>query len=360
LWSCFTLLTPLAADLASTHWIGAIIIARIGLGIGEGVNFPALNHLTGVWAPKEERTRLSTFMSTGLELGTLVALLLGPLISIKLGWEWTFYIFGVMGIIWAFFFVFVTSATPEDHICMSDYEKKYLQKSLIEEEASANTKNKAGTDLTLKLFWEIMTNKGVWAVIVAHTCYNYGWYVLLSFLPRLFLDLGVSFENVGYITMLPYILVAIGSNVSGQLSDFLINKVQIRVEIVRKIMQCTALIVPSILFFALRFTRTNLIASTIIICAAIGASSCCRSGHNVNMIDLSPRLAGLLFSITNTFATIPGIVGNLVTGWLLDIPSVESTIPSSPWDNVFNCMIVVNLVGAVVYVMWARGTPQFK
>jgi predicted MFS family arabinose efflux permease len=293
LWSCFTLLTPLAAEAAHHHWIGWIIIARIGLGVGEGVNFPATTHLTGIWAPKSERTRISTFMNTGLEFGTLTALLLGPAISIHLGWQWTFYIFGCMGIAWSFVYFFVTSATPQDNLFISDYEQQYLRKSLIEEEGGA----KEDTKLTLKLFGQIMTNRGVWAVIIAHTCYNYGWYVLLSFLPKLFLDLGVSFDKVGYISMLPYIVVAIGSNLSGQLSDFLINR-QVSVQNVRKIMQCTALIVPSILFFLLRWTRHSLVLSTIIICAAIGASSCCRSGHNVNMIDLSPRLSGLLFSVS--------------------------------------------------------------
>jgi MFS family permease len=360
LWSCFTLLTPIAADLGTKYWMGILIIARIGLGVGEGVNFPALNHLTGIWAPKEERTRLSTFMSTGLELGTLTALFLGPLISLKLGWEWTFYIFGIMGIIWSGFFLFMTSATPRDHPCITEYERRHIESSLKSEEEESGRKNSIGTKITLSLFLEIFKNRGVWAVIIAHTCYNYGWYVLLSFLPKLFISLGVKFEHVGYYTMIPYILVAIGSNVSGQLSDLMINKLNISVQNVRKIMQCTAFVIPSITFFILRFTSHHLIFSTILICIGFFASSFCRSGHNVNMVDLSPRLAGLLFSITNTFATVPGIVGNLITGWLLDLHVESSVIRTSPWDNVFNVMCIVNMFGAVMYAWWARGTPQFK
>ncbi|KAL0478182.1 anion transporter [Acrasis kona] len=359
-WCCFTLITPIAASL-STHWFGWIIIARIGLGLGEAVNFPAVNHLTGIWIPKSERTRQSTITSTGLELGTLLALLLSPVISNSIGWEWSFYIYGGLGIIWSFVYLIITSDTPQDNTFISAYERHYIETSIKNEESILDEKPVDKDAKTHSLFYQIITNPGVWAVIVAHTCYNYGWYVLLSYLPKLFLSLGVSFDRVGLFTMIPYIVVAVMSNVSGVVSDMLINKLEISVANVRKIMQCTALVFPSILFFFLRFTMHNLVLSTVIICVAVGGSSFCRSGHNVNMIDLSPKYAGILFAITNTFATIPGIVGNLITGWLLDVaPTVESTIPHSPWDNIFNVMIGVNLFGAVFYAIFARGTPQFK
>jgi MFS family permease len=44
-WSCLTLLMPFAAALATKYWIGILIIARVLLGIFEGVNFPGITHL---------------------------------------------------------------------------------------------------------------------------------------------------------------------------------------------------------------------------------------------------------------------------------------------------------------------------
>src|SRR4029450_9180462 len=53
LWSLFTMLTPPAAALGFT----ALLIARIGMGMGEGVNFPALYTPHARWSPIDERAR---------------------------------------------------------------------------------------------------------------------------------------------------------------------------------------------------------------------------------------------------------------------------------------------------------------
>ena len=49
---------------------------------------------------------------------------------------------------------------------------------------------------------------------------------------------------------------------------------------------------------------------------ALGFSGLSMSGYNVNHLDISPRYAGILLGITNCAATIPGIVGPYVVGFL--------------------------------------------
>ena len=65
------------------------------------------------------------------------------------------------------------------------------------------------------------------------------------------------------------------------------------------------------------------------------------------------RYAATLMGISNTFATIPGIVGNIVTGWLLYLGNGD-------WTMVFNVIIVVYLIGGIVYLALARGDRIFK
>ena len=52
-WSLFTLATPLAAGLS----FGALLVARIGMGIGEAGLFPASYEMFGRWVPATERSR---------------------------------------------------------------------------------------------------------------------------------------------------------------------------------------------------------------------------------------------------------------------------------------------------------------
>ena len=47
LWSLFTIITPLAASLG----FAALLLARVGLGLGEGVTFPSVYSLIGRWVP---------------------------------------------------------------------------------------------------------------------------------------------------------------------------------------------------------------------------------------------------------------------------------------------------------------------
>lgn len=53
-----TILTPLAAKL---HYI-AMILMRIGEGIGGGVTFPAMHVMLASWAPTAERSTMSALV----------------------------------------------------------------------------------------------------------------------------------------------------------------------------------------------------------------------------------------------------------------------------------------------------------
>ena len=52
-WSLFTLITP----LAFFGGMVALVIARVGMGLGEGITFPAWHSLYARWIPFSERAR---------------------------------------------------------------------------------------------------------------------------------------------------------------------------------------------------------------------------------------------------------------------------------------------------------------
>jgi len=69
----------------------------------------------------------------------------------------------------------------------------------------------------------------------------------------------------------------------------------------------------------------------------------------VNHIDISPKFASILMGFSNTFATLPGIFGVYATGAIL-----EST---HSWPFVFLLASGVYVVGAVIFVIFAKGSP---
>ena len=93
-WSLFTLVTPLAAAAGFT----ILILARLGMGLGEGVTFPAWHSLYARWIPKSERSRAVAATNSAIPLGTIFGLVVTPIIIIELSWQWAFYLYGAIGL----------------------------------------------------------------------------------------------------------------------------------------------------------------------------------------------------------------------------------------------------------------------
>lgn len=85
---------------------------------------------------------------------------------------------------------------------------------------------------------------------------------------------------------------------------------------------------------------------------AVGMGAFAWSGFAVNHLDLSPKSAGVLMGISNTFATIPGIVSPILTGY------ITSNKSDDEWRVVFYIAAGIYLIGCVIYWIWASGELQ--
>ena len=52
-------------------------------------------------------------MSSGQDLGTILSMFFSPFIVSSFGWKSIFYVCGVLGILWYFFFYWIASSSPE-------------------------------------------------------------------------------------------------------------------------------------------------------------------------------------------------------------------------------------------------------
>ena len=68
-------------------------------------------------------------------------------------------------------------------------------------------------------------------------------------------------------------------------------------------------------------------------------------------MDLSPQFSGHLVGISNTIATVPGIIGNVVTGAILSGHDKD-------WGLVFSLAAAIYIVGAVSFVAFASGERE--
>lgn len=60
----------------------------------------------------------------------------------------------------------------------------------------------------------------MWAVTVAHFCFNWGYYTLLAWLPSYFeLALGLNVERSSFLTLIPYIAMTAMMPLVGPVAD---------------------------------------------------------------------------------------------------------------------------------------------
>ena len=329
-WSAFTILTPLSAMTS----FPVLIATRIAMGLGEGVAFPSVYHMFGRWVPAKERSRAASFNLAASPLGTLTAIIVTPWLAVEYGWPSVFYVFGAVGIVWLVFWRMLVTDTPALDKRMGESERALFQQ---EEEQGGNK----------AIPWrEILTQKPVWAIIIAHFSNNWGLYVLLSWLPSYFSSqLGIGLRSVWIYVAPPWIAAFIMGNLVGVLADRLIEKGW-TVTRVRRFMQAIGSAGPALALIALASVK-DANTAVILLTLSMGLSSFSFAGFATNHLDIAPRHAGIIFGISNTAGTLPGIIGVALTGLM-----VEST---GSYASAFYLTAGVYALGLIVWQLFSTG-----
>jgi ACS family sodium-dependent inorganic phosphate cotransporter len=321
-WSAFTMLTPPAALIS----LPTLVAARIALGMGEAAVFPASINMIGRWVPAANRTRAVTLFSSMLSVGTMISLPITGWLVRDHGWPMPFYAFGALGLVWAA--VWFTSVRSG--------------RSAEVEPASA--------DRTIP-WGRLLRSRAVWAIIVNHFAGNWTLYVLLAWLPSYFkTTFNVSLANAGLLSAAPWAAYFVMGNVSGWFADAMIAAGK-SVTFVRKTVEVFALVGSATCLLLLQTVSTPT-AGMLLMCGAAGCLSFCLAGFAANPFDIAPRHADVIWGLSNTAGTLPGIFGVYITGWLID--------RTGSYNAPFFLTAAVGIGGAIVYLLFASGVREIE
>lgn len=92
LWSAMTAV----CGLAQNFW--QLLLARIGVGVGEAGCTPPAHSLISDIVPAERRASALAFYSLGIPIGTLLGMIIGGTLSDRVGWREAFVIVGLPGV----------------------------------------------------------------------------------------------------------------------------------------------------------------------------------------------------------------------------------------------------------------------
>lgn len=93
---------------------------------------------------------------TGNYVGLVISLPVSGILAAEVGWEWVFYVFGIIGCVWTVLWLVLIRRSPGRDPFISKAERDYIEQSL----------NKQSKDKAVEIPWKaIWTSSAVWAII---------------------------------------------------------------------------------------------------------------------------------------------------------------------------------------------------
>jgi ACS family sodium-dependent inorganic phosphate cotransporter-like MFS transporter 5 len=347
----------------------SIEVLRVFMGVFESVTYPALMALLAKWAPPAERSRIVALCFSGAQIGTAVAFPLAAYIStsgagaghnnsLVSGWPGVFYVFGGIGCVWFVGWCLFVYSSPEDHPRISAAEREYIVSRLPKnDQDQGDDRVRANGNNTRKMplgtfLRNVFTNLPALAVFVAHFTNNWALYLMLTWMPN-YMEKMLDFDlKSSGLCFVPYAAMGALSIGAGALADALILRRGWRPRHARLLMQLSGNLLPAAAFVVLGFVTDKWVAFGVMI-VAVASSGMSYSGYSPNVLEICPRYAGLFYGVSNTLATIPGIVAPALAGEMVGTPPTRGE-----WQGVFAIAAGMYVVGDVFYVCFASSEPQ--
>ncbi|EYU26642.1 hypothetical protein MIMGU_mgv1a007147mg [Erythranthe guttata] len=303
LWSLATLLTPLAAS----HSTVSLFAVRVFFGLAEGVALPSMNNLISRWFPSNERATAVGMSMGGFQLGNVVGLVVSPLAMSTIGISGPFVLFSFLGYVWLLTWIFRVENDPQDSTSISKAELRLIQAGKSDSHAI-----KGKLPSLALLFSKLPT----WAIVLANVTNNWGYFVLLSWMPVYFKTVfGVNLKQAAWFSAVPWGTMAISGYVAGATSDYLI-KSDYSITSVRKMMQSIGFMGPGVALLCLNYVTTPTVAA-IFMTMALSLSSFSQAGFLLNMHEIAPQYAGFLHGISNSAGTLAAIISTIGAGFFV-------------------------------------------
>ncbi|XP_055923202.1 putative inorganic phosphate cotransporter isoform X1 [Eupeodes corollae] len=344
--SVFAFLVPVAAR---KFGIIGLCLVRFIQGLGEGPIVPCTHALLAKWIPPTERSRMGAAVYAGAQFGTIISMPLSGLLAeygFDGGWPSIFYVFGLIGTIWAIAFLLLVYEDPSSHPTIDEKEKKYINHSLC------RTDDTIIPPIPIKA---ILTSMPFYAILLAHMGHNYGYETLMTELPTYMKQvLKFSLKSNGILSALPYLAMWLFSMFISFIADWMITSSRFSLTATRKIINSIGQYGPGVALIAASYTGCDRALTLAILTIGVGLNGGIYSGFKINHLDITPRFAGFLMAITNCSANLAGLLAPIAAGNL-----IEGKPTMGQWQIVFFIAAFIYLICGTIYNIFGSGERQW-
>jgi len=327
-WSLMTLLT------ASAVGILAFCAIRFMTGLFESGAFPAGTRALVPWFRKNERAFVQGAPHLFGRFATAVVPMLSVSIAVFWGWRGVFYVFGVVGLVWAAIYWRLYRDHPAEHPRISADELAQIRS--VSEIAAM-----PGTARTPTPWRALFTSRSCWGLIIGSAAYSYCIFFYTTWLPTyLTVHRGFSLAQMGIFAGLPLFAGMAGDVAGGLLSDR-IMRLTGRIGLARK-----AVVIPAFLLAAMALIpaalTTDRYLSVLLLAVSLFCMELMTGPWWAVPSDIAGEHAGTLAGIMNTASNIAGTISPLAFGILAQ---------SGNWTAPFLISAAVLIIGALAWAV---------
>lgn len=329
----------------------SIFFLRVLVGLGEGVVPSAATDIIARSVSVSERSRAVGFVFSGFNIGSVLGLGVAPLLIEATNWRMVFALFGTCGLAWSTWALkMYGNGGMVEESYRDDGVTGMTGKRVFTVDAKAIARGETPKEDPPVPWGEFTSNSSVRALMYVHFCQNWGFYVLLAWLPTYFTDeLGVTLTNASLLTLLPPLANVAMATIAGPTADRLIQS-GMKVTRVRKTMQTVAFMGPALAMMSVTIIDQP-VATVGLLTLGISLGAFSYAGLYSNHQDLSPKYASILLGMTNTCGALPGVIGVPLTGYL--IKETEN------WElSMFAPSIFFYVTGILLFTKFGSGERQ--
>jgi len=302
---------------------------RIVTGAGEAIVVPAsYRWMRQNFSEKQMGLAIGIYM-IGTKFGPAIGAPLAAWLILKYDWQLMFLAIGLIGLVWLIPWMLMV--------------KKDVPK------AQAGKKKAAALPVSA-----ILSSPVVWGTIVINFCYNYFVFYCMTWMPAYLVEKRhLSLSKMGAFQFFSFMGIAIVALVSGWAADQIIERGGNPVTVRKAFVVAGFAIAATEIYGASATSLNGALFWALVSLSGLGLAT---ANHLAlcRMTLIPPGAVGMVSGIQNVSTSIAGIVGPIISGWLLQTTG-SYTAPM----QVINVFLVLGLVTCIVVLRekWAPKMP---
>jgi len=300
-WSVFTSATALAWSA------GSMGVFRFLFGVGEAGAFPIATRSLSRWMLPSERGFAQGVTHAGSRLGAALTPSLVVALMLAYGWRAPFFVFGVIGLVWAAAWFWYYRDTPAEHGSVNTEERTLIETSL----------GGARSARTHSVPWgRILASPTLWTLSAMYFCYAYCISVYLDWFPNyLNQHRGFDLRQMGFYASLPLLAGTVGDLLGGWLSDRWAMATG-SLKTARRVVAISGFVLAAAAILPATYTG-NAVASVWYTCLAVFGLEITVGAAWAIPLDIGGDFAGSVSSVMNTCGNIGGAISPALLAYLV-------------------------------------------